>query len=517
MTSTNPKIVAAIVLGSSKITGLVGTKDIDGTIRIKANIAQPSADFIGKGRVLNVEKMTACLQGIRSRLEEKASCRIKCFYVAIDCLGLRSVTNEVSIQLPNMELVTEELLSSINVRNREGKPAGREILEAIPLKYVLGTQTTHEPRGMETNNLQAKYLNIICNTNTISTIANCFRRANIEIAESRLHIGAMHLASAITTEQERAAGCAIVDMGSETTTVAVYKGKFLRHLVVIPLGSNSITRDIENVFFVERDEAEHLKVNYGYPEADHINDKEEFNLRDGGRKKKYSELANIIDARVEEIVQNVKHQIELSGYNFESLVNGLILCGGGSQMKNIAEAYKHHFKEWNVRVVKNASRFTIVPKNFNDNGAYNAALGIVDNATVNCFGGEYGGLFGGDEILTPEELAAKEAKEAEEKRLAEEKRKAEEKRIADEQARIANAQKTPEELSRDSARQALAQAAANNIPNIADIEDDEDDDDEEEEKPVRKKSKKVKKPSGISSFFGKIGKALQDLVSEPVE
>lgn len=502
-------IVAAIVLGSSKIIGLVGTKDIDGKISIKANIAQPSADFIGKGRVLNVEKMTACLQGIRSRLEEKASCRIKCFYVAIDCLGLRSVTNDVNIQLPNMEMVTEDLLTTITVRNREGKPVGREILEAIPLNYVLGTQSTHEPRGMQTDNLQAKFLNIICSTNTVSTIVKCFRRANIELAGNRLHISAIHLASAITTEQERAAGCAIVDMGSETTTVAVYKGKYLRHLVVIPLGSNSITRDIENVFFVERDEAEHLKVTYGYPEAERINDKEEFNLRDGGRKKKYSELANIIDARVEEIVQNVKHQVELSGYNFESLVNGVILCGGGSQMKNIVSAYKNHFKEWNVRVVKNATRFTIVPRNFNDTGAYNTALGIIDNATINCFGGEYGGLFGGDEIPAPDELTAN---GPEEKPAVECTPIAEVSNIVVEPVAAEPAKQS--DSARDAARAALAQAAAatNGIPDVEDA-----DDDDEEEKPAKKKAKNKKKPSGIGSFFSKIGQTLKEMVSEPVE
>ena len=442
-----PNIVAAIVLGSSRIIGIVGSKEIDGTIRVKSHAAQSSADFIGKGRVLNVEKMTTCLTSIKARLEEQSSYKIKCFYVAIDCQGLRSVANEVSIHLPSSEIVTDELLASIVVRNKEGNPADRTILEAIPLEYRLGAtgaQVSLEPKGMQTDHLQAKFLNIVCKTNTINTIATCFRKAGIEIAGGRFLIAAEQLASIVTNEQERTTGCAIIDFGSETTTVAVYKGKLLRHLIVIPLGSNNITRDIENVFNVEKDEAEHLKRTHGYPALDDIDDKEEIHLRDGGRVKKLTELANIIDARVEEIVQNVKHQIDISNYTHETLVNGIYICGGGAQMKNILSAFKNHFKdEWNVRIVKNANRLTVAysEPNFNETGNMNTALAIIDNAESDCYGGEYKGLF--DEVETEpsaEELAAKAAEEEAARKAAEEK--------AAEEAAAEEARKAAEEEER---------------------------------------------------------------------
>lgn len=449
-TISNPNIVAAIVLGSSKIIGIVGTKEIDGTIRVKSHVSQTSSDFIGKGRVLNVEKMANCLVGIKSQLEEQASCKIRCYYAAVNCLGLRSSINEVSKHFPNNELVTDEFLTSIAVQNKEGKPNGREILDAIPLEFRLGskaTTVTHDPKGMQTDHIQAKYLNLICNSNTITTIKSCFRKAGMELAGGRLHIGVQHLATVVTNEQERTTGCVVVDMGSDTTTVAVYRGKFLRHLVVIPLGSNSITRDIENVFYVERDEAEQLKRNYGYPSTDQPDEKEEFSLRDGGRVKKYSELANIIDARVEEIVQNVKHQVELSGYTRENIVNGIYLCGGGAQMKNILSAYKNHFEGWNVRIVKNASRLTVAcsEPNFNEFGNFNTPLGLIDNAEINCYGGEYQGMFSDDEVIEDvEDINAEE-----EERIAEEKRlKAEEEERQRQEAEEAERIKAEEEAKK---------------------------------------------------------------------
>lgn len=395
---SNANIIAAIVLGSSKVTGIVGNKEIDGSIRVKAHVAIQSSDFIGKGRVLNVEKMASCLSNIKAHLEEQSGYRIKCFYAAIDCQGLRSNLNEVAIQFPSSEIVTDEMLSSISVRNREGNPADREILEAIPVEYRLGAAGTHtvtEPKGVQTERLQAKYLNVTCNSHVVTTIQTCFRKAGIEIAGGHLVIAAEQLASIITNEQERTSGCAFVDMGSETTTVAIYKNKFLRHFIVIPLGSANITRDIVNVFNVEHDEAENFKRTYGYPDMEEIDEKEEIHLRDGGRVKKLSELADIIDARVEEIVQNIKHQIEITGYTNETLVNGLYICGGGAQMNNIHAAFASHFKEWNVRIIKNSTRLKVVssePK-FNETGIYNTGLAIIDNGDINCYGGEYQGLF----------------------------------------------------------------------------------------------------------------------------
>lgn len=386
--------IAAIVLGSSRLTGIVGSKENDGSITVKAYTAVNSSDFISKGRIMNVDKMTSALTNIKNNLENQTESRIKCFYVAINCMGLRSVTNNVKMQMPSSEIVTEELIASIGVRNKESRPAEREILEAIPLEYRIGTagtQVTQDPKGTLTDRIETRFLNIICGTKTLETIISCFRKANIEIADGRVFIGAEMLAGIMTTEQERSSGCVFVDMGSETTTVAVYRGKLLRHLCVIPLGSATVTHDIANVFNVENEEAENLKVKHGYPDFETLNDKEEIHLRDGGRMKKVAELAEIIDARIEEIVQNIKAQVDLSGYNHDNLVNGIFVCGGGAQLKGMDNAMKTHFKDWYVRINKHSARLKVnaPDSSFNESGIYNIGLAFIDNNLTNCYGGQF--------------------------------------------------------------------------------------------------------------------------------
>ena len=400
--------IAAIVLGSSRLTGIVGSKENDGSITVKAHTSINSSDFISKGKIMNVDKMTSSLANIKNTLENKTESRIKCFYVAINCMGLRSVANNVTMQMPSSEIVTEELIASIGVRNKEGRTAEREILEAIPLEYRLGSagaQVTQDPKGAMTDRIETRFLNVVCGTNTLETISNCFRRANIDIADGRLFIGAEMLASLMTTEQERSSGCVFVDMGSETTTVAVYRGKLLRHLCVIPLGSSTITHDIANVFTVENEEAENLKVKHGYPNFEEISEKEEIHLRDGGRVKKVADLAEIIDARVEEIIQNIKAQVENSGYNHENLVNGIFVCGGGAQLKGMDNALKAHFKDWFIRIMKNSPRLKVNTSdiNFNESGIYNIGLALIDNNLTNCYGGPFS-IFDSDNDTPTEEV-----------------------------------------------------------------------------------------------------------------
>lgn len=382
--------VAAIVLGSSKVTGIVGRKEPEGTISVLSHVAIPSTDFISKGRVFNAEKMISSLKTIRERLEENINRKIDKAYLSIDCMGIRSMPNIIEKIYNERVTMTQEFVNQFLHSNRENKTADRTFIETIPLEYKLGTITTTDPIGVMTDSVKAHFLNIVCNTTVIETIENCFRKAGITIV--RHTIAATQLAQTVTNEQERTSGCVFVDMGSETTTVAIYKGKLLRHLAVIPLGGANITRDIANVFNCEEAEAEQLKRNAGFPNFEDLeeNGKEPIFLRDGGRKRLQSELAEIIEARVEEIVQNIKHQIDFSGFNRENLVNGLYIIGGGAQLKNINKSFEQHFKDWNIRFSKTPSRLgnvSCIERNFNENGTFNVALSIVENGDINCNGG----------------------------------------------------------------------------------------------------------------------------------
>lgn len=381
--------IAAIVLGSFQTTGIVGQKTTDGSIKVLSFTSALSSEFISKGRVYNLEKMTNCLKNIKEHLEEQINCNIGKFYVSVNCMGIRSVTNSVTIPFSSRETITPDVVRMVLEHNQETRSNDHLYLEAIPLEYRVGTMITNEPVGMQSDNIRAEFLNISCNSTVIETIETCFRRAGITIA--KLTISTTDLANIIPTEQERNSGCIFVDMGNQTTTVAVYKSRLLRHLAVIPLGSDNITQDIVKVFNCDENRAEELKRTYGYPDFQNLDDSEENSIvLEGGRKYSQKSLAEIIEARVEEIVQNVAEQAKRANISFDKLVNGLIVTGGAAQLRNLNKAFEQHFKELNLRIVNTPPRLSIIvdDNRFNQSGTYNVGLSIIETGEIDCNGGE---------------------------------------------------------------------------------------------------------------------------------
>lgn len=325
------------------------------------------------------------------------------------------------------------------MKSRNTSNPDRDILEAVPQEYRLGTQLQIDPVGILTDNIEGHYLNIVASSSVREELRNCFRSAGVAIAD--LPITVQALADAMLTEPERRSGCVFVDMGSETTSVAVYKNNLLRHLAVIPLGGANINRDISSLQ-IEDDEAETLKLKYGSALTElNTDDQRTISLADG-RKISYEEFCCLVGARVEEIILNIDNQIKLSRYERNQLLGGLIITGGSSNMKDIDKAFVKHTGFDKIRFVRNI-RIPLRSKDFaniNADGSCNAAIALIDKGDMNCCGGELGAntidLFGSEPVTkapateepqgpTPEEreaerLAAEAREEAERKAREEE-------------------------------------------------------------------------------------------------
>ena len=244
----------------------------------------------------------------------------------------------------------------------------REILEVIPQDYQLGTQVVADPIGIASDVIEGHFLNIISNTSVSESVYNCFRSAHLNVVG--MPITVLALADAILTEPEKRSGCAFVDMGAETTSVAIFKNNILRHFAVIPLGGANVNRDLCTLQ-IEDSEAEQLKRKYATAYSNEEEDKHEPVTLGDGRTVKYEEFNGLVEARMEEIILNIKHQIALSKYDDSKLVSGIV-----------------------VRFVKNTrlqTRLESKPSSsFNADGSFNAAIALIDKGEINCCGGVIG-------------------------------------------------------------------------------------------------------------------------------
>ena len=147
------------------------------------------------------------------------------------------------------------------------------------------------------------------------------------------------------SEEEKEAGVALVDIGGGTTDISIFYEGILRHTAIIPFGGNVITKDIKEGCTVMKHQAEKLKVKFGSALADEVYNNRVIAIPGlkGRDPKEISEknLALIIQARAEEILDYVMFQIQQSGYG-SKLIGGIVLTGGGALLKDLDKLTEYH-------------------------------------------------------------------------------------------------------------------------------------------------------------------------------
>jgi cell division protein FtsA len=378
------EFIAAIELGSSKVTGIAGQKNLDGSIQILAVVKEESSAFIRKGVVYNIDKTAQCLTSIIKKLEIQLKTEITQVYVGVGGQSIRSVRNVISKDLPNETIVTQDMVIELMDANRNMTYPDQEILDAAVQEYKVGSQFQIDPVGIQATRLEGNFLNILERKAFYKKLNKCFETAGINVAE--MYLAPLALADSVLTEAEKRSGCALVDLGADTTTVSVYSKNILRHLAVIPLGSNNITKDIATLQMEESD-AERIKLKYAaaYTDNNDIDNDLKYTI-DSERQIESRKFIEIVEGRLEEIIENVWYQIPSEYY--DKLLGGIILTGGGSKLKNIEKAFNNHTHVEKIRVAKFVTQ-SIISNNEAikaHDGTMNTVLGLLAKGDINCAG-----------------------------------------------------------------------------------------------------------------------------------
>lgn len=378
--------IVAIELGSSKMTGIAGKKNLDGSINVLAVVREDSSSFIRKGVVNNIDKTALCITNIIKKLTSILKTEITQVYVGVGGQSIRSIRNVITKELPADTKVTQDMVIELMDANRNMKYPDQEILDGVGQEYKVDAQLQLDPVGIQCSRLEGNFLNILQRKKFYKNLNTCFENAGINVAE--MYLAPLALADSVLTEAERRSGCALVDIGADTTTVSVFSKNILRHLAVIPLGSNNITKDIASLQMEESD-AEKMKLKYGcaYTPNSDIDNTLKLPI-DQERSIESRKFIEIVEGRLEEIIENVWYQIPSDYY--DKLLGGIILTGGGANMKNIEKAFMNHTHIDKIRIAK----FVTHTINSNDpaitakNGMMNTVLGLLAKGDINCAGSE---------------------------------------------------------------------------------------------------------------------------------
>lgn len=334
------EIIVGLDIGTTKIAAIVGRKNQYGKIEI---LGSGKAESIGvnRGVVVNIEKTVQSIALAIKQAEESSQVDIKRLYVGIAGQHIKSLQHRGNIMRDSIEdtITQQDIDLLVQKMYKLVIPPGEEIIHVIPQDFIVDNESgIKDPVGISGICLEANFHIITGMVTAAKNIHKCVIRTGMEVED--LILEPLASAEAVLGEDEKEAGVALIDIGGGTTDLAVFQDGIIRHTAVIPFGGNIITEDIKEGCSIIRSQAEALKVKFGSA-LSRENKNEEVVSIPGLRGTPAKEitlknLASIIQARMEEIIEQVYWEIKNSGFE-QKLIAGIVLTGGGSQLKHIKQ------------------------------------------------------------------------------------------------------------------------------------------------------------------------------------
>lgn len=338
------RIVVGLDIGTTKICAIVGRKNEFGKLEV-LGMGKAESEGVVKGIVFNIDKTVYAIEKAVKEASEQAGIDIGVVNVGIAGQHIRSfiqhggitrTTKDEEIAIDDVERLTQDMYRMV-------VPPGSQIIHVMPQDYMVDYEDgIKEPVGMSGVRLEADFHIITAQTNAINNINKCIRRAGLEIDDLILEPLASSLA--VLSDEEKEAGVCLIDIGGGTTDIAIFYDNIIRHSAVIPFGGNIVTNDIKQGLMVLPQQAEQLKTRFGKAISEEASVNEIVSIP-GIRNRSPKEistksLANIIQARMEEIIEMAHTEIISSGFE-NRLAGGIVITGGGAQLSNLKQLVEY--------------------------------------------------------------------------------------------------------------------------------------------------------------------------------
>lgn len=340
----NQDIIVGLDIGTTKICAVVGRKNEFGKLEV-LGMGKAVSDGVSRGIVVNIDKTINAIKKAVAEAEDQSGIDIGVVNVGIAGQHIRSSVHHGSIirHTSDDEITIEDVNRLTNDMYKIVIPPGSEIIHVMPQDYIVDYEEgIIDPVGMSGVRLEADFHVITAQTSAIQNINKCVKRAGLEIDNLILEPLASSLS--VLSDEEKEAGVCLVDIGGGTTDIAIFHENIIRHTSVIPFGGNIITSDIKDGCNVLNHQAELLKTRFGQALAEMANENEVVSIpglknRDP-KEISIKNLAKIIEARMEEIIEMVHTKIITSGYE-NKLAGGIVVTGGGSQLISAKQLFEY--------------------------------------------------------------------------------------------------------------------------------------------------------------------------------
>lgn len=340
--SQEQPIIVGLDIGTTKIAAIAGRKNEFGKLEI-LGFGRANSNGVQHGMVLNIDQTIKAIQtALENCYASNPNLEINEVYVGIAGHHIKSLQTRGDIvrKTTDDEIKQSEIDQLLSDQYKTYIPAGDQIIDVIPQEFTVDNfQNIPNPIGYSGVKVGANFHIITGDKNAIRNINRSVEKAGLKVRD--LVLQPLASAAAVMSEQDLEAGVAIVDIGGGTTDLAVFYEGILKHTAVIPFGGENITNDIKTGLGVLKTQAEQMKLQFGSALSDEAKNNAYITIPGlrGMPPKEISvkNLANIIQARMSEILDFVSYHLKQVGLEGRMLNGGIVLTGGGSQLKHLIQ------------------------------------------------------------------------------------------------------------------------------------------------------------------------------------
>jgi cell division protein FtsA len=335
------EVIVGLDIGSSKVCAVVGFQNENGAVEV-AGVGTAPSKGLKNGVIINIDSTVQSIAKAVEDAELMAGCEVSSVYANISGLHTKGENSRgvVAVTSRTRTISHAEIKRVIEAAQAVVIPADREIIHVLSKEFSVDDQTgIKDPIGMSGVRLEAEVHIVTASTASIQNIAKSVTRAGLQCND--LIFSPLASAEAVLTKDEKELGVAVVDIGGGKTDIIIYCDGGVAYSAVIGQGGMHVTSDISIILRTPLESAEVTKKKHGCALAELVDPSECIDIpMVGGRapqRKFRSELAQIIEPRMMEIMEHVDHELLKSGRK-DIIAAGVVFTGGGSMIEGCAEA-----------------------------------------------------------------------------------------------------------------------------------------------------------------------------------
>lgn len=340
-------IIAGLDIGTSAVRIVVAEQSSGSKKPIIVGVSAIPSSGMRKGIIVDLEGVAADISNCLEQAERASGVQINRIVSSIngEHISLQKSKSVIAVSRADSEISEEDVGRAIDTAQAVSLPPNKAIIHVIPTSYIVDNEKNiKDPVGMHGAKLEVSVLIVSGNYSFIKNLIKVINQSGLEVAEKPFVLAPLAAARSVLGKRQKELGVVLIDIGAETTGIAVYEEGSLLHTKIISIGGSHITNDIAIGLRISIDAAEKIKRDFGYAVSSDVSKKDKINLKDYDSQTddvyiSRNYLAEIVEARLEEIFEHVNKELKHIGKD-GMLPEGAVLTGGGIKIPGTIDLAK---------------------------------------------------------------------------------------------------------------------------------------------------------------------------------